>query len=161
MLMTWLRDVSMDWGSYYANHAAIRTVVAFVHVGALMASGGAAVTSDWRLLSAFRRGDAARRAELEAIQPVHHVVTGGIVLLTLSGVLLFAADLDAYLVSRVFWIKMGLLALLLVNGSVLWLAERRASRGEAAWPTLRVTALASLALWFLVTLGGVALPNIG
>jgi uncharacterized membrane protein len=160
-LETGLRAISTNWGSYYANHATIRTAIAFIHVGALMAAGGAAVTSDWRLLSAMGRDEPARRAELAAIQPVHSVVTGGIVLLTLSGVLLFAADLDTYLVSRVFWIKMGLLVLLLVNGSILWLAERRVSRGAAAWPTLRVTALVSLALWFLVTLGGVALPNIG
>jgi len=45
---------------------------------------------------------------------------------------------------------------------VLWGAERRALSGDhAAWRTLRLSAFASLALWFLTTLGGVALPNIG
>ena len=56
---------------------------------------------------------------------------------------------------------MSLIALLLVNGAVLTTAERRAARGADPWSTLRFTAFASLALWFLTTLGGVALPNIG
>jgi hypothetical protein len=52
--------------------------------------------------------------------------------------------------------------LLLINGIALWRAERRALSGDrTAWGTLRFTALASITLWFLTTLGGVALPNIG
>ena len=75
---------------------------------------------------------------------------------------MLAADLDSLLYSRVFWIKMGLVALLLVNGATLWAAERRAGRRDAsAWRTLRVTATASVALWLLATLAGVALLNIG
>lgn len=53
-------------------------------------------------------------------------------------------------------------ALLVINGRVLWGAERRALSGDhRAWRTLRLSAIASLTLWFLTTLGGVALPNIG
>ena len=55
---------------------------------------------------------------------------------------MLAADLETFLYSRVFWIKMGLIALLLVNGAVLTSAERRASRGDAdAWGRLRITAI--------------------
>jgi hypothetical protein len=42
--------------------------------------------------------------------------------------------------------------------------ERRPQRdtnGEAGWGMLRATALSSLVLWFLTTLVGAALPNIG
>ena len=35
-----MTDLLQTWASFYANHAAIRTLVAFVHVGALMAGGG-------------------------------------------------------------------------------------------------------------------------
>ena len=38
---------------------------------------------------------------------------------------------------------------------------RALSGDHGAWRTLRLSAIASLALWFLTTLGGVALPNIG
>jgi uncharacterized membrane protein len=103
-----------------------------------------------------------RRAHLATVHKTHRIIVIGLVLITVSGLMLFAADVDTYLYSRVFWIKMGLMALLVVNGTVLVAAEHRAARrGVDAWPTLRFTAFASLALWFLTTLGGVALPNIG
>ena len=57
---------------------------------------------------------------------------------------------------------MALLAALLVNGAFIQLSERHAARGRAgAWARLRRTAVASLFLWFLTTLAGAALPNIG
>ena len=150
------------WGSFYANHAAIRTVVAFVHVGALITGAGLAVAADRAMLTAVLDDDWSRRSLLETLQGTHQLVVGSLVVITASGVLLFASDFETFLYSRFFWIKMGLVVLLLVNGLVLWRAERRALSGDrAAWSTLRFTALASVTLWFLTTLGGVALPNIG
>ena len=79
-----------------------------------------------------------------------------------SGVLLFASDLDTFLYSKIFWIKMGLVALLLVNGGLVLRAERQAERGDdQAWSRLAWTSGISLALWLLTTLAGAALPNIG
>lgn len=156
-----LHNLIADWGSFYANHAAVRTLVAFVHVAALTIGGGAAVTSDWRLLKVLRREQPARLAELAALQGSHRTVAAGLALIAVSGVRLFAADLDTYLYSRVFWIKMGLTALLVVNGRLLLSAERHASKANDAWPALRRTTMASLTLWLLTTLAGVALPNIG
>ena len=47
----------------------------------------------------------------------------------------------------VFWLKMALMALLLVNGVLLLRGERRAARGQIdAWPRLHHTAIASLVL---------------
>lgn len=159
-----LHDLLLDWGSFYANHAAIRTMVSYVHVAALIAAGGAAITADRSVLSAPRMDvdNDARRTHLATVHKTHRIIVIGLVLIAVSGLMLFAADVDTYLYSRVFWIKMGLMALLLVNGAVLVTAEHRAARrGADAWPTLRFTAFASLALWFLTTLCGVALPNIG
>ena len=31
-----MTDLLQTWASFYANHAAVRTLVAFVHVGALI-----------------------------------------------------------------------------------------------------------------------------
>jgi len=157
-----MTDLLQTWGSFYANHAAIRTIVAFVHVGALIAGGGLAVATDRALLKAVPNDESSRRSLLETLQGAHSLVVGSLVLITISGLLLFASDFDTFLYSRFFWIKMALVALLVVNGVVLWAAERRALAGDhRAWATLRVTATASIALWFLTTLGGVALPNIG
>ncbi len=157
-----MADLLQTWGSFYANHAAIRTLVAFVHVGALIAGGGLAVTTDRALLKAVPSDELSRRTLLETLQSTHAFVVGSLVLITVSGFLLFASDFDTFLYSRFFWIKIGLVAALVINGVVLWGAERRALSGDRrAWRTLRVSATASIALWFLTTLGGVALPNIG
>jgi uncharacterized membrane protein len=157
-----LHDLVVGWGSYFANHAAVRTVVAFAHVGGLVAAGGAAMAIDRELLAVMRLDEEARQRLLVTLHSTHGLVVVGLLLVTTSGLLLFAADVDSFLYSRVFWIKMALLVLLTINGMVLVAAKHRAERGRAdAWPTLRATAIASIALWFLVTLGGAALPNIG
>ena len=157
-----MHDLVVDWGSFYANHAAIRTAVLFAHIGGLVAAAGAAVTADRGILNAIHLDAKGRAAQLVAIQSTHRVVIAGLVFIALSGPLLFASDLDAFLSSKLFWTKMTLFALLLINGAVLTSAERRAAGGHlAAWSTLKLTAIASIALWSLVTLCGVALPNIG
>ena len=157
-----LSDLMTTWASVYANHAALRTSVAFIHVGALIVGGGLAVAADRALLKACTLDDTARRAQLSHLIGTHRTVLISLALIGMSGVLLFAADFDTYRYSRLFWAKMGLVALLLVNGAVLWRAETRAQGGDqAAWSLLRVTAITSIALWLFTTLGGVALPNIG
>jgi len=155
-------DLLQTWGSFYANHAAIRTLVAFVHVGGLILGGGLAVAADRAVLTAVLDDDRSRRSLLGTLEGTHRLVVGSLVVIAASGLLLFASDVEAFLYSRFFWIKMGLVVLLAVNGLVLWRAERRARSGDhTAWNTLRFTAIASITLWFLTTLGGVALPNIG
>jgi hypothetical protein len=150
------------WSSFYANHAAVRTLVAFFHVGALIAGGGLAVASDRSLLTTVVDDDFSRRSLLESLEATHRFVIGALVLIVCSGLLLFASDYDTFLHSKFFWIKMALVAALTTNGALLLRAERRAMSGdERAWHLLRSTAIASITLWFLTTLGGVALPNIG
>jgi uncharacterized membrane protein len=157
-----MTELLQTWGSFYANHAAIRTIVAFVHVGALIAGGGLAVATDRVMLRAIADDELSRRSVLESLQDAHRIVIGSLVLITISGVLLFASDFDTFLYSKFFWIKMALVVFLVLNGAVLRTAERRALAGDSrAWTTVRATAVASIALWFLTTLGGVALPNIG
>jgi hypothetical protein len=79
-----------------------------------------------------------------------------------TGVLLLTADLETYLGSWIYWLKMGLVALLLVNGYAMTRTERRIrglSDSTDAWAQLRLTALTSLILWFSIALAGVALVN--
>jgi hypothetical protein len=147
--------------SLYSGHAVLRTIVVFTHVGGLVGAGGCAVAADRATLLASRRHEAERRAQVEALAGTHRVVIAGLVLVFGSGLLMLAADLDTFLVSRVFWLKMILIALLLVNGLLLTAAERRANRGEDTWGRLRAAAAASLTLWFLITFAGVALTNVG
>ncbi len=154
--------VVADWTSIYANHAAVRTSVTFLHIAGLIGGGGCAIAADRATLIAAREATPARERHLGMLRSTHRIVLFGLALVILSGVLLFAADYDTFLHSSFFWVKMAMVALLFVNGGVLLEAERRASRGlESAWTALRATAVASLVLWFLITLVGAALPNIG
>src|SRR5258708_1567607 len=132
------------WNSFYSTHAAIRTLVGFIHIIGLVAGGGCAITADLATIIHARDREAARSTQLHLLERTHAIVVGGLVALTLSGLLLFAADMPTYLPSRVFWIKMALLALLIVNGALMLAGEKRAARGEPrAWTRLHHLAVAS------------------
>ena len=161
-MLEWLSSVAAPWASLYSNHAALRTAVVFAHIGGLVGAGGCAVAADRATLLALRRHEAERRHQVEALAGTHRVVIAGLTFIVVSGLLLFAGDVQTFFYSRVYWIKMAMILLLLVNGAALTSAERRASRGaDDAWGRLRATAIVSLALWFLITFAGVALTNVG
>jgi hypothetical protein len=133
-----------------------------MHIGGLVAGGGCAITADLATITAAREGSLPRMTQLQLLKRTHRIVVLGLAALVISGVLLFAADVETFLYSRVFWLKMGLMVLLLINGGLLLLGERQVKRGEPrAWARLHYTAVSSLVLWFLTTLAGAALPNIG
>ena len=99
--------------------------------------------------------------QLDLLKRTHVVVILGLIALVVSGVLLFAADVSTYAPSKLFWLKMLMVAALMINGAVLV----RVGRGvqapdEGTRRTMRWTAGLSLALWFLTTLVGAGLPNI-
>jgi len=151
-----------SWISLYANHATLRTGIEFMHIGGLVAGGGCAITADLATITAARTGSPTRATQLQLLERTHRIVVLGLVALVISGLLLLAADVETFLYSRIFWLKMGLMVLLLINGALLLLGERHVRRGDPrAWARLHYTATASLVLWFLTTLAGAALPNIG
>ena len=154
-----LRDVADAWASLYANSAALRSTVSFAHLGGLVASAGPAIAADRALLRALRQGRDAVLAELANLRMTHALVLTGLVAVTASGVLLMLADLDAYLQSTAFWIKMLLIVALTLNGVLLLRADRLIQRGERGATTLRAASLLSLILWFATTLAGAVLPN--
>lgn len=158
---TQLTAAAAQWASLYSNHAVLRTIVVFAHIGALVLAGGCAIAADRATLLAHNKHEGERRRQVEALAGMHRIVVAGLGVIVVSGLLLFAADVETFLYSRVFWIKMALFVLLLGNGAVLTRAERRTSRGDDAWGHLRGTAMVSLALWLAVTFAGVALTNVG
>lgn len=148
------------WSSLYSDSAPLRTAVSFAHVGGLMVGGGCAIAADRTVLMAGRSGNEHRLFFLASLRTTHRVVLGALALVVFSGALLLGADLDAYLESSAFWIKMGLFAVLLANGVLVIRAERRAQHGDAdGWRALRLASIASLLLWLATTLAGAALPN--
>jgi len=148
------------WASLYANSSAIRTGLGFAHVAGLIVGGGAAIAVDRGVLRAARRNSSDLFAQLATIRNVHSVVTASLAVVIVSGLLLAAADTETFLHAPLFWIKMGLVGLLMVNGACMRLAERAAGGTRPRWKPLAVTAAASLTLWLLTTLAGAALPNV-
>lgn len=154
------------WASTYSDSKLLSTVVTFLHVAALVVGGGLAIATDRGTLRALRAGGETRARQLAELSGAHRLVVGGLVLATVSGLLLFAADLETFWGSWIFWLKMGLIVLLLVNGAVMVGAERAlrleagtGSGQESAWRRLRATAVSSLVLWLVITFVGVALVN--
>ena len=149
------------WAAFYSGSAVMRTLVSFVHIAGLVGGGGAAVAADRATLKATRKGLAVTRSQIDSIHNTHRIVLVGLACVIASGVLLFAADVDTYAASRLFWLKMGMVALLMINGAVLVRVGRgRPSPDEGTRRTMRWTAGISLALWLLTTLAGAGLPNI-
>ena len=157
-----LNSLLESWSALYSNHAALRTAIEFAHIGGLVAGGGCALTADLATMTAAREAASDQATELRLLKRTHAIVVLGLVALSVSGALLFAADVETYLYSRVFWLKMALIVLLLVNGGLRLRGERQVKRGvPGAWGRLNIIAVASLVLWFLTTLAGAALPNLG
>ena len=151
-----------NWTSFYSNHAVIRTMVGFFHIGGLVIGGGCAISADRMTLRAARRGPAERAVQLGTLRSTHRIVLISLAAVMVSGLFLFAADSDNFLHSTLFWIKMGLVAALMANGLLLTRAERQAETDAVrGWRWLTITSTISVALWMLTTLAGAALPNSG
>lgn len=157
-----LVDLFEPWSRVYSDSTLIATLVVFGHVGALLLAGGTAITLDRGTLRAARETE-SRPRHLVELGVAHRLVVAGLAMSVITGLLLFASDVETYFVSRVFWTKMTLVALLLANGWRMTRAEGTLrlvpADAEPGWRRLRVTALVSLVLWFAIALAGVTLVN--
>jgi uncharacterized membrane protein len=153
------------WAKYYSDSRAAETIVTFLHIAPLVVGGGLAIALDRASLRLPHDQPGERERHLAELGSVHAVVIGALVLSFVSGLLMLAADLDTFLPSWVFWVKMALVAALLANGAVMRGLERRLSRPgdqrEDQWHRLRGTAMTSLFVWLAITLAGVMLTNAG
>lgn len=142
-----------SWAAYYSDHQMVSLAIRYLHIAALMVGGGTALAIDRVVLGTARRDtDDRRHAAMQALAGSHSVVVPSLVIVTLSGVLMTAADWDTFVASRLFWIKMGLFALLLVNGGLLVAAERRYASGAdvAKWRRVLAASGASVVLWLVI-----------
>ena len=152
------------WAHLYADSKIIATIVTFGHIASLLMAGGLAVATDRATLRALRLAAEERGRHLEDLSGVHRLVVGGLTLSIITGLLLFASDVETFIGSWIFWLKMAMICVLLANGYAMTRAERslraEAAESSPAWGSLRRTALTSVGLWYAITLAGVALMNI-
>jgi hypothetical protein len=153
------------WQSLYADSKGVAAAVNSVHLIGLLFGGGLAVAADRTTLRALRGGPSDRDRALIELGTVHRPVVIALTLLFVSGVALAAADVETFATSPIFLIKLGIVALLLVNGAVLALTEGALRRGETEqsrerlWRRLRTTTYLSLMLWTGTVLMGTVLVN--
>ena len=157
-----LARLAEPWNSLYSDSKAVASAVMFFHLVPLLIAGGAALTADRATLRAWRASGDDRTRQLGELARTHAIVLVGLALSFVSGVLLFLSDVDEFLGSPVFWLKLGLVGLLLANGFVMTRTERALANGGdqgALWGRLRTIAVLSLVLWIATTLVGVVLTN--
>jgi hypothetical protein len=158
------------WNHAFAHSKWISGSVTGAHIIALLFGGGFAIAADRLTLRAHSRDRAVRISQLREVQAVHPPVLAGLAVLFISGVLLALSDVETFLPSPVFWIKLALVALLLVNGGLLTGTERALNAAvsaaeppageEALWSRARTLAWSSIALWTATAVAGIVLSNV-
>jgi hypothetical protein len=116
-----------------------------VHVLGLALLLGPVLLMELKLLGAFP--ELPLEPFVRALRPF---AVAGLLMLLLSGPVLFAADATALAVSGTFRLKLVLVGLGLANA----LAFTRVDAGEAPGPVARAMALASLVLWTGAAMAG-------
>lgn len=157
--------LAAPWADFYSNHPLVQSTVVFAHLAGQMVGGGAAIATDRAAVRAYRADDTSRQHHLHRLHQVHRTVLVSLVLVVASGLLLLASDLETFLVSPIYWLKMGTVLLLAING---WVLTRTGHRLEGAtidwgrgWARMRTTSLISLVLWLVIVFAGVLLVNLG
>jgi hypothetical protein len=154
--------VVQPWATFYADHTWLQTTVLFVHLSAIFLGGGFAMATDRDTFMAMRNARLSGQIRhLGRLQTIHKPVMLGLTLALVSGFLLYAADIEHYSGSVVFWLKMVLLGALLTNGFVLKRTEEALNAGQpdslVLWGRLRKISATSMALWLAVILAGTLL----
>ena len=161
------------WRTLYSGNNVVSTAVLFVHLSALLASGGLAIAADRSLIQSRKVDDENRAWRLSQLAFTHRPVVIALMVSFVSGLLLLLADVQTFVVMRLFWIKMALILLLMTNALFMMRHERRlravvlAERAvapanndiTARWSRLRKHAWASLSLWFAIVLAGTAMTS--
>ena len=144
------------WSGVYGDHRAVSVLIRYLHLAGIVVGGGAALTADRRALGAWRSGRRRDEAIADA-RRTHRVVVPSLAVVAMTGALMAAADLATFTASRVYWLKMILVALLVVNGGLLVRFESSAGQSEntGAWRGLGTVSAMSLVLWLAVLLVGV------
>jgi hypothetical protein len=152
------------WAKLYQDVTVLATGITFLHVAGLLWGGGRAVTADTIALRTRSFEQARDTGRLALISSSHRDVLIGLAITALTGGLMFAADVKHYLFSAVYWSKMVVIGVMLINGAFIKRLEAPiALGGEGAargWARTRRFAAVSLALWFIATLLGQALVDV-
>jgi hypothetical protein len=144
------------WASAYGDHRLLSVSIRFLHIVGLVVGGGTAIVTDRAVLRGARGTPDQRALAMITLSRSHWTVAPALALVITTGLLLSAADTATFFASKVYWLKLSLVALLLLNGAGLFLAERIAEN-EKAWRRLAFGSAVSLALWVVLLFVGTLL----
>ncbi|MCF7865403.1 MAG: hypothetical protein K9M11_02770 [Candidatus Pacebacteria bacterium] len=95
-----------------------KVIVTITHLLGVVIGMGAALVSDF-LFSFYSHDKRLSQTEKYTLNLLSNIVWTGLIIITLSGIGLFLSDIEKYLVSTKFLVKMSILAVLVLNGYVL------------------------------------------
>lgn len=154
------------WKTYWADHDGVATAVTTVHVVCIVIAAGLAIAADRMTLRVRRRSDEERMVHARELHDIHRPVLGALALIVVSGVLMAGSDIEEFFGKPVFWVKMGLIVLLLINGVMLQKYENRLigandnrDAATADWARLSVFARISMTLWIAIAIAGMVLAS--
>src|SRR5512141_2564616 len=116
-LPVFLASTVESWAAFYDGHQMVSVTVRYLHLAGLVVGGGTALASDRQILRAIHSRAAERSATLAALGASHRVVVPALALMVVTGLLMASSDTATFFASRLFWSKMGLVTLLLLNGA--------------------------------------------
>jgi hypothetical protein len=153
------------WKQVYSDSTVLSTSVTALHLLGMLFGGGLAIAADRTTL--LLRGENAdqREQHLVDLNQLHRPVLIAIALQFVTGIAMLASDLKTFVASPFLWIKLGFVALLLINGVILERTEsslRKAFDGQRdakLWGRLRFNAITSLVLWSATLVAGITLTN--
>ncbi len=151
------------WADLYAQSQWLPLVLLSTHVLSLVTAAGVALAVDRRVIRDMspspETATPPTAALLDELTDAHPLVVRALALTLLSGAAMASADVGTYATSAVFWSKMGLVVLLLVNGQLMRRSERQLAAGSANTMSLRSAALRSVLLWGGIIVLGVVVSN--
>ena len=158
-----LIDLTAPWGDFMKHSKLAKTIVTFLHIAPIVVGGGIAIGLDRLTLRLSKGEDTDRVRHLAELARTHNIVIASLAVSIISGILLVAAEIDNFPTSWIFWVKMGFIAVLLINGARMKSVEQKmaasASSTNEDWARLHTAALVSVTLWLTVTFLGVALSK--
>src|SRR5690348_8377468 len=119
-----LVNLLKPWSDFYGHSKLAATIVVSLHVGGLLLGGGLAIAADRATVRSMRVTPEARALSLQELATTHRWVLTGLTLVILSGLALLASDFETFWGSWLYWTKMALFVVLLVNGYGMTRAER-------------------------------------
>ena len=171
-----LEDVLSPWASAYSDSNVLSTTVTALHLAGMLVGGGLAIAADRATLRISQEKPGERERHLGELKAVHRPVLIALAVLFVTGVGMVASDINTFLTSPVLWVKIGLVALLVINGVVLERTEASLRRNGShsreddlpansaagpsdRWGRLRLAAIASIALWLATLVAGTVLNS--